>query len=382
MDEKLTQVYLTGPEPILEKFSKFKNKICRKLSLNTFGLITELGELIKLSKLFMDYKKYKEAQYCYDEIIEQHPDFSDIAHYYKAFCIIHLEGGDKEEKLKAKAHLKKALSLLESKRSTIMSRLNVNYFKKQNEDEAQILSHHNNAILEAIGSEVGSENFRNGKITGDIPTEVYKELLKDDYDMIKDNRINTIFGENISQIQEIIQASLSGKERFSLSPGDIIKKTTLINTLKEFGHDRQMSEEQISNILRYLEFNETLRIDKSLEEKFNDNTNNRVFCGKKEKIKKFLLGKESYTLTSGEKVSLQPGESKVSINQLIAVMEKIGITDNEKINDLFNYLALEVYSLKFINSYKEFYLENNNIQKIKEYLSKISFILTDENKNV
>ncbi|CAF4220180.1 unnamed protein product [Rotaria sp. Silwood2] len=225
--------------------------------------------------------------------------------------------------------------------------------QKQNEDEAQILSHHNNAILEAIGSEVGSENFRNGKITGDIPTEVYKELLKDDYDMIKDNRISkkaiigskflitsnakkwsrfldskikdgrseakkiepllltkgklltydnfldklddpvfcslgndaknlllgknlillnagnrtllndqfgetieivthvsetlrqtiaeklkdTIFGENISQIQEIIQASLSGKERISLSPGDIVKKTTLINTLKEFGHD-------------------------------------------------------------------------------------------------------------------------------------------------
>ncbi|CAF4571252.1 unnamed protein product, partial [Rotaria sp. Silwood2] len=105
MDEKLIQVYLTGPEPILEKFSKFKNKIFRKLSLNTFCLITEPGELIKLSKLFMDYKKYKEAQDCYDEIIEQHPDFSDIAHYYKAFCIIHLEGGDKEEKLKAKAHL-------------------------------------------------------------------------------------------------------------------------------------------------------------------------------------------------------------------------------------------------------------------------------------
>ncbi|CAF4133432.1 unnamed protein product [Rotaria sp. Silwood2] len=212
--------------------------------------------------------------------------------------------------------------------------------------------------------------------TIDIVTHVSETLRQTIVEKLKD----TIFGENISQIQEIIQASLSDKERFSLSPEDIVKKTTLINTLKEFGHDRQMSEEQILNILRYLEYNKTLRVDESLEEKFNDNTNNRVFCGKKEKIKKFLPGKESYTLTSGEKVSLQPDESKVSINQLIAVMEKIGITDNEKINDLFNYLALEFYSLKFINSYKEFYLENNNIQKIKEYLSKISFILTDENK--
>ncbi|CAF1618185.1 unnamed protein product, partial [Rotaria magnacalcarata] len=207
MDEKLTQVYLTRSESILEEFSKFKQEISRNLSSNRFGLVIEPGELVKLSQLFMDHKKYKEAQDCYDDIIEKHSDFSDIAHYYKAFCIIHLEGGAKDEKLRAKTHLKKALDLLESRRNTIMSRnqilqslnqitqqkgqgLNVNYFRKQNEGEAQILSHHINAILEAIGSEIASENFRQGKITGDIPNEVYKELLKDKYNIIKDNRIS------------------------------------------------------------------------------------------------------------------------------------------------------------------------------------------------
>ncbi|CAF0927919.1 unnamed protein product [Rotaria sordida] len=656
MNEKLTQVYCTGSVPILKEFSKFKNEIVSKLSSNTFGLITEPGELIKLSKLYMDNKKYKEAQDCYDRIIEKHPDFSDIAHYYKAFCIIHLEGGDKEEKIRAKTHLKKALDLLESKRSTIMSRnqiilslnqitqrkgegLNVNYFKQQNEGEAQILSYHINAILEAIGSEIGSENFRNGKITGDIPAEVYKELLKDDYDMIKDNRISkkiiigskvlltfndnkwkqflhrktqegnnevakierllgkkdqlltydsfrklsfseeqyrklrcelqnqgilstrelyktidaskdepqciifpsafkycqeeilndlelillqsreqnwtykkriikenffesrvfhrqifldatrdivkqrdmikisddfkdylvgklddpvfcslgndikklllgkklillnigdrinrktffktvfeklnldeikselietllndqfeetieivihvpvilrqtlaeklkgTVFNENISQIQDTIQYILTGCEMFPLSAGDIIQKSTWISTLKNFKHNNQIiSEEQIKKILKYLEFNEILRIDKNLEEKFSNSTNNQVFCGKKEKIKKFFLGKESYTLTSGEIVSLQPDENNVSKDQLNEVMNKIGITNSEKINDIFNHLALEFYRVKFIHSYTEFYLENHTIEKIKNYLSKISFIVTDENK--
>ncbi|CAF4251043.1 unnamed protein product, partial [Rotaria magnacalcarata] len=106
MDEKLTQVYLTRSESILEEFSKFKQEMSRNLSSNRFGLVIEPGELVKLSQLFMDHKKYTEAQDCYDDIIEKHPDFSDIAHYYKAFCIIHLEGGAKDEKLRAKTHLK------------------------------------------------------------------------------------------------------------------------------------------------------------------------------------------------------------------------------------------------------------------------------------
>ncbi|CAF3812652.1 unnamed protein product, partial [Rotaria sp. Silwood1] len=656
MDEKLTQVYLTRSESILEEFSKFKQEMSRNLSSNRFGLVIEPGELVKLSQLFMDHKKYKEAQDCYDDIIEKHPDFSDIAHYYKAFCIIHLEGGAKDEKLRAKTHLKKALDLLESRRNTIMSRnqilqslnqitqqkgqgLNVNYFRKQNEGEAQILSHHINAILEAIGSEIASENFRQGKITGDIPNEVYKELLKDKYNIIKDNRISkkviigakvlltsidnkwkqflsetiqngksevkriesllckkgqlltydcfrklgfnknqykefrsamqnleilsslelykvsdesynepcfimfpdvfkycqeqvlndletvliqsrehdwsykerivkeeffqarvfhrqvfldttrhivkhrnmikvsddfkdylvgklddpvfcslgndikslllgqklirfeagdrinnetffktickklnmdevkcemiqilfkdlfeetieivthvseslgqsiieklkgTELDESFPQIQQVIREVLSGHEMFPLSSRDVIQKTTWINTLKEFvRNDQKLSDEQLENILKYLEFRETLRIDKNLEEKFLNNTNNEIFCGKKEKIRKFMLGKEYCILPSGEKVCLQLGENNFSKSQLISVMNKFGITDREKINDIFNHLAVEFYVIKFIRSYKEFYIESDSMKKIEQYLSKISFELIDGDK--
>ncbi|CAF4943418.1 unnamed protein product, partial [Rotaria sp. Silwood1] len=441
MDEKLTQVYLTRSESILEEFSKFKQEMSRNLSSNRFGLVIEPGELVKLSQLFMDHKKYKEAQDCYDDIIEKHPDFSDIAHYYKAFCIIHLEGGAKDEKLRAKTHLKKALDLLESRRNTIMSRnqilqslnqitqqkgqgLNVNYFRKQNEGEAQILSHHINAILEAIGSEIASENFRQGKITGDIPNEVYKELLKDKYNIIKDNRINTtrhivkhrnmikvsddfkdylvgklddpvfcslgndikslllgqklirfeagdrinnetffktickklnmdevkcemiqilfkdLFEETIEivthvseslgqsiieklkgteldesfpQIQQVIREVLSGHEMFPLSSRDVIQKTTWINTLKEFvRNDQKLSDEQLENILKYLEFRETLRIDKNLEEKFLNNTNNEIFCDfqilrsilqDNDVIQPKLISEDSLSLRTADEVS-------------------------------------------------------------------------------
>ncbi|CAF3824772.1 unnamed protein product [Adineta steineri] len=645
MDETLSKVHETGSNLILEKIDEFKNKILKELDSNIYSLITEPAELIKLSKLFMDSKKYFEAQDCYNEIIEKHPDFSDIAHYYKAFCIIHLGGGDKEAKVKAKIHLKKALTLLESKRSTIMSRiqillslnhitqqkgqgLNVNYFKKQNEGEAQILSYHINAILEAIGNEISSENFRTGTITGDIPTEIHQELLKDDYDIIKDSRISkkiiigskvlitptdekwthisdkqieslllnkgelftyenfrkiksdeseyrqwrselqrlgilspvelykkcddtqgdpqcitfpdvfkycqeevlndlesvliqsqqhnwsykkriikenffetkvfhkdifllatqdivkqremikisdcvrddlvgklddpilhklghdiknlllgkksislssgdrinwetffkiickklnlndkekydlkdllsdifeekieigsnisetlkeniknklekTVFAEKTSQIQDVIQRSLSDEVMLSLSIGDIIQKTTLISALKQFTHAGEISDKQVLNILTYLESNEILRINENLNSKFADSTNDHVFCGKKEAIKKFFLGKESYTLTSEEKVSLESGENKLSKVQLIEVMKKIGIIDKEKIDNIFKHLDLEFDSVKFINSYTEFYLDINDIGKIKEYLSKVSFTFKNERK--
>ncbi|CAF3851123.1 unnamed protein product [Adineta steineri] len=645
MDETLSKVHETGSNLILEKIDEFKNKILKELDSNIYSLITEPAELIKLSKLFMDSKKYFEAQDCYNEIIEKHPDFSDIAHYYKAFCIIHLGGGDKEAKVKAKIHLKKALTLLESKRSTIMSRiqillslnhmtqqkgqgLNVNYFKKQNEGEAQILSYHINAILEAIGNEISSENFRTGTITGGIPTEIHQELLKDDYDIIKDSRISkkiiigskvlitpkdekwvhisdkqieslllnkgelftyenfrkiksdgseyrqwrselqrlgilssvelykkcddtqgdpqcitfpdvfkycqeevlndlesvliqsqqhnwsykkriikenffetkvfhkdifllatqdivkqremikisdcvrddlvgklddpilhklghdiknlllgkksislssgdrinwetffkiickklnlndkekydlkdllsdifeekieigsnisetlkeniknklekTVFAEKTSQIQDVIQRSLSDEVMLSLSIGDIIQKTTLISALKQFTHAGEISDKQVLNILTYLESNEILRINENLNSKFADSTNDHVFCGKKEAIKKFFLGKESYTLTSEEKVSLESGENKLSKVQLIEVMKKIGIIDKEKIDNIFKHLDLEFDSVKFINSYTEFYLGINDIGKIKEYLSKVSFTFENERK--
>ncbi|CAF3446708.1 unnamed protein product [Rotaria socialis] len=636
MDEKLSKVYVTGSDLILEKLTEFKERMLRELDFNTYGLITEPAELIKLSKLLMDKKKYREAQDCYSQIIKDHPEFSEVAHYYNAFCIIHLGSGDRDAKIKAKVNLKKALSLLESKRNTVMSRnqillslnhitrrkgqaLNVNYFKKQNEGEAQILSHHINAILEAIGSEINSDSFRCGTITGDNPTKIYEEILKDDFDLIKDTRIskkiiigskvliestdekwkqipnanmtsfslnkddlftyekfsklgfpeiqyrtfrnelqqlgilsplelyqknrdcilfpnsfkycqeevlnaleevlnksqkhnwtfkkriikenffetkvfhkdlflaatdgfvrkeemiriteqirdelvgklddpvfcglgddikrlllgktaislsdedrinrNTVFkiicekmgfnnaekevldallssvfeekiqiGTQISetlkqniektilvqktlQLQEVIHNSLSGNDKlFPLSIGDIIKKTTFINTIKSFPHGSEITDEQILNILKYLEFNEKLRINENLNEKFDDSTNDKVFCGKRKKIKKFFLEKESYTLTSGETVCLESNKNPVSKCQLTEVMKEIGIKDDEKINDIFTHLALEFHSVKFIHSYTELYLDNRAIEPIKNYLSKISLLLTDQNR--
>jgi len=633
MDEKLSKVYVSGSDLILNKLKEFKDRMLREFDSNTYGLITEPAELIKLSKLFMDKKKYIEAQYCYNQIIKDHPEFSEIAHYYNAFCIIHLGDGDRDAKIKAKVNLKKALSLLESKRNTVMSRnqillslnhitqnkgqsLNVNYFKKQNEGDAQVLSHHINAILGAIGSEISSESLRCGTITGDNPTKVYKEILNNDFDLIKDTRISkkivigskvliestdkkwekiinehilkfplnkddlfnyakiskfgfdeiqyrelrkelqgleiisplelytkdkkciifpdvfkycqedvldalesiliksqqrsfkeriikeeffeskvfhrekfltatdgfikteemiriteqiqdnlvgklddpvfcglgdhiknlllgktsivlsegdrinrntvlkficekikldsaekeilasllsnvfeekiqigtqiletlkqniekTSLGEKTLELQNAINDSLSGTDKFPLSIGDIIKKTTFINILKLFGHDSNITDEQISNILKYLEFNEKLRINDNLSEKFNDTTNDKVFCDKKSRIKKFFLEKESYTLISGETICLDSNKNAISKCQLIEVMKDIGIKDDEKINEIFIHLALEFHSIKFIHSYTEFCLDNRAFERIKKYLSEISLPLTDQNR--
>ncbi|CAF1586037.1 unnamed protein product, partial [Didymodactylos carnosus] len=106
MEEKLEQVYLIGKENIFIEFNQFKNEIIQMLdSHNIFGLIT-------------DNKKYLEAQRCYNKIIDEFPDNAEIAHYYKAYCIINLEGGERDGKFKVKKHLKSSLKLLETRRNT------------------------------------------------------------------------------------------------------------------------------------------------------------------------------------------------------------------------------------------------------------------------
>ncbi|MDF2867469.1 MAG: hypothetical protein K0S11_939, partial [Gammaproteobacteria bacterium] len=207
MDARLKKVYLTGDELIFAKFASFQHKINHMLDTQPFGLIIEPAELVKLAKLYLDNKAFKKAEACYDEVIKQHPKFAEIAYYYKAFCIIQLEGGDLAAKQKAKFYLKKALNLLDGRRSTIMLRnqlfssLNqlkqqqgtgskVNYFAKQNEGEAQILSQHINAIQQAIGTEVTADNFRSGQITGNEPARLFEALLDVGQDLLKDKRIS------------------------------------------------------------------------------------------------------------------------------------------------------------------------------------------------
>ncbi|CAF1454173.1 unnamed protein product, partial [Didymodactylos carnosus] len=46
-------------------------------------------------------KKYLEAQKCYNKIIDEFPDNAEIAHYYKVYCIINLEGGERDGKFKS-----------------------------------------------------------------------------------------------------------------------------------------------------------------------------------------------------------------------------------------------------------------------------------------
>lgn len=241
MDARLKKVHLTGDELIFTKFQSFQHKISHMLDTQPFGLVIEPAELVKLAKLYLDNKAFTKAEACYDEVIKQHPKFAEIAHYYKAFCIIQLEGGDLAAKRKAKLNLKKALNLLDGRRSTIMLRnqlfssLNqltrqrgtggtVNYFAKQNEGEAQILSQHITAIQQAIGAEVSADNFRSGQITGDEPARLFEALVDVRQDLLKDKRISKkifiaceILISDFERLEDLLaDASLSPQTRHRL----------------------------------------------------------------------------------------------------------------------------------------------------------------------
>ncbi|WHA06240.1 hypothetical protein N3Z16_07290 [Candidatus Megaera polyxenophila] len=157
--------------------------------------------------MYLDNEQYSEALDCFDYIIDKHSSFASIALYYKAFCIIHKEGGGFDAKVKAKVALKKSLMMLEDDRSRILSRnqilksinevarsrgkgLESNCFAKQNEGEAQLLSVHINAINSAIGSEISPDCFNAPGIIGDQSQKLFDELLKDQYGIIKDFRIS------------------------------------------------------------------------------------------------------------------------------------------------------------------------------------------------
>ncbi|CAF5208050.1 unnamed protein product, partial [Rotaria magnacalcarata] len=84
--------------------------------------------------------------------------------------------------------------------------------------------------------------------TIEIVTHVSESLGQSIIEKLKGTELD----ESFPQIQQVIRKVLSGHE---------------INTLKEFvRNDQKLSDEQLENILKYLEFRETLRIDKNLEE--------------------------------------------------------------------------------------------------------------------
>ena len=56
-----------------------------------------------LGRVYLDNEQYSEALDCFDYIIDKHSSFASIALYYKAFCIIHKEGGGFDAKIKAPA---------------------------------------------------------------------------------------------------------------------------------------------------------------------------------------------------------------------------------------------------------------------------------------
>jgi preprotein translocase subunit SecA len=255
ISDKLNKVHETESGEILKEYEVFKKEIIGKLD-NKYGLIEEPGELNALGRSYLDNGQYAEASNCFDYIIENHSLFASIALYYKAFCIIYIEGGGFDAKVKAKATLKKSLAMLEDDRSRILSRnqilksineitrskgkgLQSNCFAKQNEGEAQVLSVHINAINSAIGSEISPDCFNSPGIVGDQPQKLFDELLKDQYGVIKDFRIskkciiaNKVLVKTHEEQRSILQQ----------------KKLILIQCLEEYKKLPKLSEEYVLQI--------------------------------------------------------------------------------------------------------------------------------------
>lgn len=206
ISDKIGKVNVTGENEILSEYNVFESEIYKNVQ-NRYGLIVEPGELTKLGRCYLDNEQYSAALNIFDYIVRNHASFSGIAEYYKTFCVIHLDGGGHDAKVKAKAALKRSLRLLEADRTRILSRnqilksindltriggkgMDSNLFAKQNEGEAQILSIHINAINSAIGYEVTPDCFNGVGIVGDQSQKIFDTLLSGNYDILKNYRIS------------------------------------------------------------------------------------------------------------------------------------------------------------------------------------------------
>ena len=178
---------------LMREYDTFDKNMRQLSKRGPYQLIVEPGELNKLGKAFLNKERYSEAGQCYDHIIDHFPAFAEIAFYYKALCVIHIEGGRYRPKVKATALLRKSLKLLNDHRAKGLGRtqmlgsiaqltrnkqgLNSNYFKVQNEGEAQVVSVHINSIYAAVGQSVTMDNFSISGLVGDESQRLYEKLI-------------------------------------------------------------------------------------------------------------------------------------------------------------------------------------------------------------
>ena len=80
-------------QKIDEAYLQFEDQVRSKLQDGPYGLVEEPGELSKWGRMLLDKGKASQAFDCFQQIVRDHPDFSEMAYYYQSIAIIYQDGG-------------------------------------------------------------------------------------------------------------------------------------------------------------------------------------------------------------------------------------------------------------------------------------------------
>ena len=199
MEEVIEKVYITGQEKIYEDFEEFKKAILADLHKDDYyKLIESSHEKARLLIYFLQVNLYENAINCADNIINAEPNFSAIAHFYKAQALSKQPKHKKPEvRKKIKKELIKAKSLFQEEIMTLTqtyqllekvkriaqkqgSGLSSNQYRKQIENKVNLLGLHIRSIDEVIGRDLDGSLLRGITLNDErlLKVNYYLELVK------------------------------------------------------------------------------------------------------------------------------------------------------------------------------------------------------------
>ena len=258
------------------------------------------ANMAKLGKAFLKQDKYEEAQKVFSEVIENEPDFSEVAHYYMAHCIVKLENMEDNVTMEtfldnlhhAKILMEKRIDELQTTVALINSLRDLykesqnsflinDDYEKQIEGIIDLYSPFLRSIDDICGHEVTSAMITN-IVTDPLQTRmIFNDLQKED--ILEGHKISPNYQKGLAKIREVYAMYFNGiqetvqkvlKEKEKTSSEDF---QHVLPSREEFWECLQKSgivlqEEQYvlvdMNKIAEVDFSLQKEFHKSLEEKF------------------------------------------------------------------------------------------------------------------
>ncbi|XP_025153366.1 uncharacterized protein LOC109503669 isoform X2 [Harpegnathos saltator] len=176
----------------------------------------EPTQIIRLAKYFARNKQQNKAIELFDRVIKEEPNFSESAHYYKAFSLIKkIDKKDRRAVKELKKELREAAKLLKKHRdyallagniiSTLKRRdlgiMQIDAFKEQHNNISTIYQIFLQSIDDMLGHNVTSQNLEKHDITEELAETLYLDLIEND--ILRRPRVSKNIDESI--VKEICE---------------------------------------------------------------------------------------------------------------------------------------------------------------------------------